>query len=130
MMQRVPLFTHDSPAAVVAYRGGKAITAQQFLADVARVSALLPAGRHVLNACADRYRFAVGLAACIVCNKISLLPPTPVPEVIRHLQEFAPDACCLTDSDDCNIGLPVVPFPVDVAPEMAAWEVPLINGDQ
>ena len=63
MMQRIPLLVHDSPGAVVAYSGGKAITAQRFLADVAVVSSLLPAGRHVLNACADRYRFTVGLAA-------------------------------------------------------------------
>jgi acyl-coenzyme A synthetase/AMP-(fatty) acid ligase len=130
MMQRIPLFTHDSPAAVVAYRGGKALTALQFLADVTRVSALLPAGRHVLNACADRYRFAVGLAACIVCDKISLLPPTQVPEVIRRLREFAPDACCLTDSDACNVGLPIVNFPPDFAPQTVVWDVPLINGYQ
>ena len=128
--QGIPLLTHDSPGAVVAYRGGKAITARQFLADVARVSALLPAGRHVLNACDDRYRFTVGLAACLVCNKISLLPPTQVPEVIRHLQVFAPDACCLTDSDACNVGLPMVSFPGDFAPQPAVWDVPRISGDQ
>ena len=130
MMQRIPLLVHASPGAVVAYSGGKAITAQRFLADVAVVSSLLPAGRHVLNACADRYRFTVGLAACIVCNKISLLPPTQVPEVIRYLQEFAPDACCLTDNDGCNVGLPIVNFPANFAPQTAVWDVPLINGDQ
>ncbi len=130
MTQGIPLLTHDSPGAVVAYRGGHAITARQFLADVARVSALLPAGRHVLNSCADRYRFAVGLAACIVGNRISLLPPTQVPEVIRHLQEFAPDACCLTDDDACSIGLPIVNFPPDFAPPTAVWDVPRIDGDR
>ena len=130
MTERIPLITHDSPGAVVAYRGGKAITAGQFLADVARVSALLPAGRHVLNACIDRYRFAVGLGACIASGRISLLPPTQVPEVIRHLRELAPDACCLTDDGDCSVGLPIVNFPAEPAPATAHRDVPLIDGDQ
>jgi acyl-coenzyme A synthetase/AMP-(fatty) acid ligase len=130
MTERIPLLAHDSPDTVVAYRGGKAITAQQFLADVARLGALLPAGNHVLNACADRYRFAVGLAACLVCDKICLLPPTLVPEVIRQLQLFAPDVSCLADGAACDLPLPMADFPNDFAPCTAVWDVPHIRGDQ
>jgi hypothetical protein len=42
MTEYIPLLRHDSPGEVAAYRRGQPITAQQFLADVARVSALLP----------------------------------------------------------------------------------------
>jgi acyl-coenzyme A synthetase/AMP-(fatty) acid ligase len=88
-----------------------AITAQRFLEDVLRVAAVLPEGRHVLNACVDRYRFTVAFAASLVANKISLLPSTHTPEVIRQLTVFAPDAFCLTDDVRCRIDLPRVHFP-------------------
>jgi acyl-coenzyme A synthetase/AMP-(fatty) acid ligase len=76
-----------------------------------RVAAALPQGRHVLNACSDRYRFTVAFAASLVANKVSLLPSTHTPEVIRQLTEFAPDVFCLTDDSRCQIDLPRVRFP-------------------
>jgi acyl-coenzyme A synthetase/AMP-(fatty) acid ligase len=87
------------------------IRAGEFLADVKRVAERLGTGHHVLNACADRYHFTVGFAATLVSGKLSLLPSTHTPEVIRQLRAFAPDAVCLTDEDDCDIELPRVPYP-------------------
>jgi acyl-coenzyme A synthetase/AMP-(fatty) acid ligase len=96
---------------VLAYRAGAPILAGQFLADVERAGVALGRGGNVLNVCADRYRFAVGLAAALATGKVSLLPSTRTPEVIAHLKDFAPDAVCLTDEDDCDIDLPLVRFP-------------------
>src|SRR5581483_1071959 len=93
----LPLLSHAGPDAVVAYRAGTPIPAWHFLADVTRVAAALPTGNHVLNVCSDRYRFTVGFAASLVAGKVSLLPSTHTPEVIRQLKLFAPDAFCLTD---------------------------------
>ena len=76
-----------------------------------RVAAALPQRRHVLNACGDRYRFTVSFAASLAAGKISLLPSTHTPEVIRQLIEFAPDVFCLTDDPRCQIDLPRVRFP-------------------
>ena len=81
-----------------------------------RVAAALPEGRHVLNACSDRYRFTIAFAASLVANKVSLLPSTHTPEVIRQLTEFAPDVFCLTDDARCQIDLPRVRFPDAAAP--------------
>jgi acyl-coenzyme A synthetase/AMP-(fatty) acid ligase len=83
-----------------------------------RVAAALPPQRHVLNACTDRYRFTVAFAASLVANKVSLLPSTHTPEVIRQLTEFAPDVFCLTDDSRCQIDLPRVRFP-DTEPPAA-----------
>jgi acyl-coenzyme A synthetase/AMP-(fatty) acid ligase len=80
---------------------------------MARVAPALGPGAHVLNACADRYHFAVGLGACLVAGKITLLPSTHTPEVVRQLRHFAADAVCLTDEVDCGIDLPRVPYPPD-----------------
>jgi acyl-coenzyme A synthetase/AMP-(fatty) acid ligase len=105
-MQTLALVSHRSPAAVVAYRSGRPVGAAEFLADARSLAARLPAGTHVLNACADRYRFTVGLAACLISDRVSLLPSTHTPEVVRQLVQFAPDTFCLTDDPACGIDLP------------------------
>jgi acyl-coenzyme A synthetase/AMP-(fatty) acid ligase len=116
----------------VAYRGSNPVSARQFLADVERLAARLPAGGHVLNVCADRYRFAVGLAACLTTGRVSLLPSTYTPEVIRQLQTAAPDAFCLTDDARCDIELPRVQYSHDwralePMPADADWRVPQVD---
>ena len=83
------------------------------------MAAALPERRHVLNVCGDRYRFTVAFAASLVANKISLLPSTHTPEVIRQLTEFAPDVFCLTDDSRCQIELPQVRFPDSGAEDSA-----------
>ncbi len=98
---------------MVAYRAGVSLSARQFLHDVRRVRAVLGQGRHVLNACTDRYHFTVGFAAGLTAGKVSLLPSTHTPEVIRQLRVFAPDAICLTDASSCEIRLPQVRYPHD-----------------
>lgn len=95
---------------MLAYRAGQPITAGQFLAQVEQLATALGSGGHVLNACEDRYRFAVGLAASLFTHKVSLLPSTRTPEVVRQLRRFAPDAFCLTDESDCDVELPLVRF--------------------
>ena len=77
-------------------------------------------GAHVLNACADRYHFAVGLAACLLTDKVSLLPSTHTPEVMRQLRRFAADLVCLTDEADCDIELPLVRYPPQPSAPAAA----------
>ena len=76
----------------------------------------------------------MGLAACLLARRVCLLPPTRTPEVIRQLATFAPDVCCLTDEDDCNIALPQVRFPQQPAWQAATggspWRVPEIDADQ
>ncbi|MBP8295182.1 MAG: beta-hydroxyacyl-ACP dehydratase, partial [Burkholderiales bacterium] len=85
-----PLLTHPTPDSIVAWRQGEAVTVAGFLGDVARVAAALPPGRHVLNTCSDRYRFAVGLAAGLVSGRVSLLPSTITREGGGHFRPLAP----------------------------------------
>jgi acyl-coenzyme A synthetase/AMP-(fatty) acid ligase len=92
-----PLVTHSQAEDVLAWRHGKPITAAHFLSEVRLLAAALPANRHVLNASGDRYRFAVGMAAALLADKISLLPPTLTPEMVRQVKNFAPDVFCLSD---------------------------------
>ena len=129
-MRVAPLISHGAPESVVAYRNGKPVQAARFLADVAHVAAHLPLASHVLNACKDRYAFAVGLAACISSGRISLLPSTQTPETIRQLQGFAPDAICLTDDAACDVDLPLCQFPRGAPSVAAVWPPPAIPVDR
>lgn len=77
----------------------------------------------MLNACTDRYRFAVGLAAALVAGKVSLLPANLAPETVRQLTEFRPDLFCLTDSDHPGLELPRMPYRDAVATGEPATEI-------
>src|SRR6267154_731657 len=109
-MDTIALLSHSTPTTVIAYRAGVPVTAQRFLSDAKHLARSLPAGNHVLNVCADRYHFTVGLAACLMTGRVSLLPSTHTPQVIAQLAAFAPDAFCLTDDTRCDIELPQVHF--------------------
>ncbi|MDI9654233.1 hypothetical protein QM306_38785, partial [Burkholderia cenocepacia] len=61
--------------------------------------------------------------AALVAGKISLLPSTHTPEMVRQLASFAPDAFCLHDAPDCAIDLPRFAYP-DAAPGEPAADAP------
>jgi acyl-coenzyme A synthetase/AMP-(fatty) acid ligase len=110
--QTLPVIDGHDAASIVGWRHGRAISATEFLDDVARIAASLPRGaRHVLNTCADRYRFAVGFAAIASSGRISLLPSTLTAETIAQLKAFAPDAIELTDGEPGRLDLPAIAWP-------------------
>ncbi|OIR17667.1 2-succinylbenzoate--CoA ligase [mine drainage metagenome] len=129
-MPTLPLLTHISLDKIVAWQKGAPISVEKFLADAAHLAVLLPSGKHILNICRDRYHFAVGLAAAIISNKVSLLPPTHTPEMVQQLQAFSAEVFCLHDNDDCTIALPKLRYPA--MPEHAAsnMAIPQIDAQQ
>lgn len=129
-MQNLPLVTHTSLDKTLAWHKGVAISVEKFLTDVEYLSAILPDSQHVLNVCRDRYHFTVGLAAAIVSNKVTLLPPTHTPEMVQQLQAFSSDVFCLHDHEDCSIALPQLRYP-DM-PELHARyiDIPEIDVEQ
>ncbi len=129
-MPSLPLVSHASPDSIIAWRADGAVTRHQFLAEVSQLVALFPAGSHLLNMCRDRYRFSVGLAAAIVAGKVSLLPSTYTPEVVRQIKIFAPDVFCLTDSDLCTVDLPQLRYPTMDASSPDEFEIPQIKATQ
>jgi len=92
-----PITRHAADHSIVAIRGGRAITRETFLRDVAGLAALLPDRRHILNLCTDRYRFAVGFAAALCRGQISLLPPGDAPGILASVAAGYPDLYALTD---------------------------------
>jgi acyl-coenzyme A synthetase/AMP-(fatty) acid ligase len=99
---------------------------------VQRLQPLLGGGRHVLNACNDRYHFMVGFAASLVAGKVNLLPSAHTPEVQRELIRFASDVVCLSDDPAASFSLPTVQYPTALTPPLAAAlpSIPQIDSEQ
>jgi acyl-coenzyme A synthetase/AMP-(fatty) acid ligase len=126
----LPLIAHASPRAVLAWRGAEPVTAGRFLADVAAAAQSLPESGHILNFCADRYRFAVLFAAAIVRGQVTLLPPTTTPHVIQAMREFAPDAYYVTDDPSTEVDMPRHTLSEPPARAASGFDVPEAPADQ
>lgn len=126
-MAAVSLIQGFASGAVFAYRHGRPITAETFLRDAVRLAERLPARRHVLNLSADRYRFAVGLAAALLRGQVTLLPPNDTPDLLGRLASQYPDVYCLGDRPLTQVAIETVGFPeesADVGPVPAPPAIP------
>jgi len=95
----LPLLHAASPR-VVAHVDGRAVDCGAFLAEVQATAAALPAARHALNLCEDRYRFLVGFCAAALRGQTSLLPHSRAPDVVADVLQRYPDSISLIDHDD------------------------------
>lgn len=129
-MQESPLIDAAAADVTVAWRRGVPVSAAQFLADARRLAGQLPAAGHVLNACADRYRFAVALAASILREQVTLLPPDHTPLTVRRLREFAPDLHALADESSVAMAMPTLLVPAEPAPPGSAFAPPRVPDDR
>jgi acyl-coenzyme A synthetase/AMP-(fatty) acid ligase len=126
-----PLIRRHRLDAIVAFRKGQPISAARFLRDVAALASLLPSRRNVLNLCSDRYRFAVGLAAALCREQISLLPPNDTPGLLDELATDYPDLYCLTDAAPAPIAfIPLLTYPDDLGENRIEAGLPTFPASQ
>ena len=97
--------------AVFARRGGQPISVETFLRDVSALAMQLPRLGHVVNLCRDRYRFAIGFAASLCREQVSLLPPNDTANVLEQLAQDYPAVYCLTDAAPPATSLPSFCYP-------------------
>lgn len=81
----LPLWADRDLDAPLAWRAGVPVSARRFLADVAALAARLPDRARIVNLCADRYHFAVAMAAAWSRGAMCLLPPNARPETLEML---------------------------------------------
>jgi acyl-coenzyme A synthetase/AMP-(fatty) acid ligase len=129
-MLMIPLISHDHQAGVFAYCKGQPVSVAQYLSDVHRLAARLPDRAHVLNLCADRYRFTVGFAAALLRRQISLLPPNYTNSFVARLQHTYPELYCLTDEDTQFEDVAVVRYPDLPRLDAEQFDIPLIPAAQ
>jgi acyl-coenzyme A synthetase/AMP-(fatty) acid ligase len=126
----IPLIQGYATNSPFAYRERRAVSVDDFLSDVSQLAARLPDRGHVLNRCADRYRFAVGLAASLLRRQVSLLPPNETPDLIAQLAGQYSDLYCLTDTAGAPAGLETLRFPALTGGGSAQQEVPTVPAEQ
>jgi acyl-CoA synthetase (AMP-forming)/AMP-acid ligase II len=125
----IALASHGDAAAAVACDGDRVISAAEFAADVAALAQQLPPRRHLVNLCANRYRFAVGLGAALLREQVSLLPPNQTPEMLGQLRARYEGIYALTDAAHEGLPLEVVAWPAQpVRPAAAA--MPCVPADR
>src|SRR5262249_20760131 len=106
-MADLPLIRGER-GSIFAHRRGKRLNVAQHLGDVRRLVARLPGCAHVLNACADRYAFAVALGAALVRGQPSLLPSNQTPDFLAQVVSTYPDAYCIAEAPVQHPGLETV----------------------
>ena len=110
VVQASPVAVRCQPLAIgvgartVAIDGSQHIDLETFFAHVRGVAAALPAGRHAVNLCEDRYQFLVAFCAVALRGQITLLPPSRAPAVVIDVLAQYPDSYSLGDG-----ALPAVP---------------------
>jgi len=96
---------------VIARSGGQAIDLATFHGHVRALAAQLPAARHAVNLCQDRYRFLVAFCAVALRGQVTLLPSSRAPAVVAEVMERHAETYALGDA------------PIDPPPP-AYWRLP------
>jgi acyl-coenzyme A synthetase/AMP-(fatty) acid ligase len=93
----IPLIRNFDAGAVFAFRNRRPIRVEEFLGEVRRLADSLPDRRYMVNLCADRYQFSVGLCAGLLRRQVNLLPPSATPDLLKRLSLEYPGLYCLSD---------------------------------
>jgi acyl-coenzyme A synthetase/AMP-(fatty) acid ligase len=125
MMADFPLIRGER-GSIFAYRNGRALSAAQYLCDVRRLAERLPAAKYALNACADRYSFAVALGAALARGQTCLLPPNQTPDLLAKLRSAYAELYCLCDTNVQHPGLETVVVTPETPPDASSFEVPAV----
>jgi acyl-coenzyme A synthetase/AMP-(fatty) acid ligase len=131
-MQHVlyPLLRHDGHAVTLVHSAAGPITVGRFLSDVTALAARLPEAPHVVNLCADRYRFAVGFAAALCRRQVTLLPSSEAAAPLELLARQYDGAYFLHDTGfTAAPDLTATAFPNDLVGD-GAGPVPSFPADQ
>jgi acyl-coenzyme A synthetase/AMP-(fatty) acid ligase len=83
----------------IAWSQGRAITAREFVADIAVIAQSLPKSGAMLNLCDDRYNFLLAFGAALCAGQQILLPPSRLPNTIDEIAVASANSYRFTDDD-------------------------------
>ncbi|HET6307005.1 MAG TPA: hypothetical protein VFG12_07455, partial [Rhodopila sp.] len=110
MSDRLPLLPAGPD--VVARQEGKLVSRARFLAEIEELAGQLPDRAYVVNFCADRYRFAVALAAAMLRGQVTLLPTGRDSTALSALRQDYPALYVLgEDGETSALKAPFFAFP-------------------
>ncbi len=125
-----PLIAHRHPDEPIAWRGGRRVSAGEFLADVRALAERLPRRRHLLNLCDDRYRFLVALGAALVNGQITLLVPNRTQKLLDQIEAAYPELACVAETAVPLVNGASLAYPEPLERRACGWDVPRIAAEQ
>lgn len=90
-----PLLADADFARCFAWRGGRPVTAGQFIGEVEALAAVLPPAHYAVNLCEDRYRFLVSFCAVALAGQTNLLPASRAPQAVAETLAAYPGSYAL-----------------------------------
>jgi len=105
------LTRHERLDAVLAIGQSGPVTVEHFLRDAAALSPLLPPRRYVVNLCSDRYRFTVALAAALMRDQLTLMPPSDMAGVLDGLAAEFDGLYSIHDGAAPTAAMPALSYP-------------------
>lgn len=121
MTSALPLLQVESLDAPLANYRGRRIVAAEFVAQAEALAAALPARKHLVNLCENRYHFALVWAAACLREQLTLLPPSQAQGILDELKNNYPDQHTLDDDSITQfLSQPVAP----VASLSMRWQLP------
>jgi len=115
---------------VFAQQGGRTISVQDFLQDVAQLTGHLPDATHLFNLVQDRYHFTVAFAAIAASGRCNVLPPNGNPAVQARLARQLPSAAVLHDGLETAPELEALTYPDLAASAAPVAGNPVIDDGQ
>ena len=98
----LPLLLEVEPARCLLWRDGQPVDTRQFMHTVCALAAQLPPAAHMVNLCADRYRFLVAFCAAAVAGQTNLLPASRAPQAVADVLRAHADSY---EFDDAGFAL-------------------------
>lgn len=129
-MAAAPLIRNFAPGSVYAYRGGHAVTVEDYLREVRGLGEALPEGQYMLNLCTDRYRFSVAFAAALLRRQVNLLPPNQAPHTIEQIGRGYPGAYALVDGGAADPPIRTARYPGLSGHGARAPDMPAVPAEQ
>ena len=126
----LPLVSLAQPDRVFAWRERRPLTVAKFLADVRAVAASLPAARHAVNLCEDRYAFLVGFCAVASRGQTNLRPPSRARAAIEEVLAGHPGSYALGDEVREGLSAHFVALELDDADPRGEIAVPDVDAEQ
>jgi acyl-coenzyme A synthetase/AMP-(fatty) acid ligase len=125
-----PLARHPRLDAILATDRMGQVTVEKFLRDVAAISALLPPHRHVINLCNDRYHFTVALAAALMREQLTLMPPSNTAGVIADIATEFDGLYAIYDDTGPAVAIPAIAYPDLLASGPFPGTIPSLPADR
>jgi acyl-coenzyme A synthetase/AMP-(fatty) acid ligase len=125
-----PLTRHRHPDELLAIGAEGPVSVDTFLRDAAALAQLLPVTSHIVNLCADRYRFSVGIAAALLRRQITLLPASDNAATLSGLRDEFADAVVLYDRARPASEMSGLAYPDKFDATIDTIEMPLIPAEQ